>query len=107
MVMRLVIAILVLASGLALSSAGDDGAGRDQEDRRFSPRGLDEAVKRGEIRPLGEVLAAVQARYSGEILAVETEQHGSRWIYEVKILGSDGRRRKIIVDAGSLDSVEE
>src|SRR4051812_6826647 len=82
---------LEVAQREAQAPADDD----DDDGRRISPHGLDEALKHGEIRPLDQVLAAVRARFEGEIIEIEPERHGARWIYEVKLLGPDGRRRRI------------
>jgi len=65
----------------------------------------------GEVQPLQEVLALVARDYPGQVLRVEFEDdedcvHAarpadcpSRWIYELRILQSEGRLVKLKVDA--------
>jgi uncharacterized membrane protein YkoI len=108
------IAVLLCMAGFWAAHADDDHGARPtrsaivkvDEDQRASPQDLAEALKRGDILPLDDVLGAVRSRFPGEIIEVESEKHGSRWIYEVTVLGNDGRRRRIIIDARSLDITE-
>ena len=62
-----------------------------------------EARLRGEIQPIARILHQVGAQVPGEVIGVELEQEqhaGQRvWIYELKILAPDGRRREVEVDA--------
>jgi uncharacterized membrane protein YkoI len=69
-------------------------AGEQDEIRR--------AVEAGAVRPLAEILADVQARHPGRVLDVELERRadGTR-LYEIEVLGADGRTMEIQVDARS------
>ena len=60
------------------------------------------AVERGEIRPLGEVLAAARTVVPGEVIKLKLEREDGRWVYELKILTPQGRRRELEIDARSL-----
>ena len=57
------------------------------------------ALLAGEVRPLAQVLAQVAHTHPGQVLEVELEREGSRWVYELKLLQSDGRLLKLEVDA--------
>ncbi|MGQ9659042.1 MAG: PepSY domain-containing protein [Thermochromatium sp.] len=62
---------------------------------------------RGEIRPIADILHQVGAQVPGEVIGIELER-GKRagrpvWIYELKILTSDGCRREVEVDARNGD----
>lgn len=83
--------LLALAMGLApLSAAG--AKDREHEAAR-------QALARGEILPLVQILAIVAKETPGDILAIELEYRRSRPVYEVRVLGPDGRVREIFLDA--------
>ena len=62
------------------------------------------ALEAGDILPLRTILARAEASYPGQVLEVELERKGGLWIYEIKILQSDGLVVKLNFDAkdGSL-----
>lgn len=60
------------------------------------------ALKSGEIRPLSEVLAVVRAQVPGEIVEIELDREDGLWVYEIKVLTSSGRRRKVEINAQTL-----
>jgi uncharacterized membrane protein YkoI len=66
-------------------------------------------LKEGRIRPLIEIIKEVSARFPGEVLEVELELEDGRYVYEVKILGPQGRVQEIEVDAktGEVLKVED
>ncbi|TSE20959.1 Peptidase propeptide and YPEB domain protein [Tepidimonas alkaliphilus] len=70
-----------------------------QADRALDHRRAREAVLAGEIRPLAEILQRVQPLLDGEIIATELEREHGRWVYEFKVLRSDGRVVEWSVDA--------
>lgn len=74
----------------------DKDRSRDQDRAR-------NALVQGEIRPLSAVLKAVRDKVPGEIIEIELDKEDKGWIYEVKVLTSNGRRKKVDVDAHSLD----
>lgn len=98
---RPIASILATAFLLAASyaaSAVADGDKRCKHDQDCALR----AVERGEIRPFADVLALVRARVRGQIVGVELEREDGIWVYKIKILADDGRRKKMEVDARSL-----
>ena len=84
------VAGLVLASPLAVRAEDDDG---DHDRAR-------DLYERGEIEGLAGILAAVRARVPGEIVAVNLIRLGGKWTYRFQVVGADGRRRIVDVDAG-------
>ena len=57
------------------------------------------ALARHEVLPLPRILALASQKVPGDVLKVELEDEKGRLIYEVKILGHDGRVREIELDA--------
>lgn len=74
----------------------DRSRDRDQDRAR-------NALLQGEIRPLSAVLKTVRDKVPGEIIEIELDREDKGWVYEVKVLTSNGRRKKVDVDAHSLD----
>jgi uncharacterized membrane protein YkoI len=91
------LAALLLALILAfptIASADDDD--RDDHDLARS------LVERGEIKPLSEVLARATARHPGEVVSVELDEDDGRWVYEIEVVRTDGRKVEIEIDAATL-----
>ncbi|MFC6391830.1 PepSY domain-containing protein [Methylorubrum zatmanii] len=61
-----------------------------------------QALERGEIRPLDAVLAAARAAVPGDVVALDLKRDDGHWLYKLRILGQDGRRRDVKIDASSL-----
>lgn len=61
------------------------------------------ALMRGEILPLDAILSRLGARLPGEVIGLEFEQEREqgrvRWVYELRILDSDGHLLEVEVDA--------
>ena len=57
------------------------------------------ALLAGEVRPLTQVLAQVARTHPGQVMEVELEREDGRWVYELKLLQTDGRLLKLAVDA--------
>jgi len=81
---------------------------RDKDRDRSRDRDRDQdrarnALLQGEIRPLSAVLKTVRDKVPGEIIEIELDREDKGWVYEVKVLTSNGRRKKVDVDAHSLD----
>ena len=75
------------------------------KDGKDCKRGQDcarDAFKTGEIRPLSEVLAAVKDKVPGEVVKVELEREDGEWVYEVKVLTPNGRRKEVEINAKTL-----
>lgn len=89
---------------LALLALAGCGAGLRADDAPHDD--VLAAVRRGEIRPLAEIEAKLRAERPGEILKVEIERKNGAFVYEFRILGPDGRRREIHVDARTGDILD-
>lgn len=87
--------LCLLAPGMALAS--DDN---DHERAR-------QAMVRGDVLPLKRVMERLDAlRPGGHILEVELEEHGGRWVYEIKQLEPGGQIVKIKLNAQTGDLLE-
>jgi uncharacterized membrane protein YkoI len=93
----------VLACAVALGTGtaygGDDVS--HQEARRL--------VQEGRILPLAEILERAGDKASGDLLEVELELDDGAYVYELKILGPDGKVREIEIDAptGNILDIED
>jgi len=56
------------------------------------------AAQRGSIS-LGQATAMARSRYPGRVVRAEMVMMGDRVIYEIRILGDDGRVRTVRIDA--------
>lgn len=86
----------------------DHSHDKDKDKDRSRDRDRDQdrarnALLQGEIRPLSAVLKTVRDKVPGEIIEIELDREDKGWVYEVKVLTSNGRRKKVDVDAHSLD----
>ncbi|WP_332672698.1 PepSY domain-containing protein [Aromatoleum sp.] len=82
----------VFAAGL-VPSAGV--AGESDHDRAR------QALERGEVLPLRAILDKVARDYPGDVVEVELEREHGTWIYEIELIGGDGRLVKLEIDARS------
>lgn len=53
----------------------------------------------GDILPLETVIAQVRQSAEGNVVGIELERERGRWVYEVKVVGPDGRITEMDVDA--------
>lgn len=84
-------------SGLALLVLGASPLLRaDDHDAHERAR---EALEQGRVLPLRTVLDKIERDYQGQVLKVEFEQDHGRYLYEIRLLQSDGRMVKLKVDA--------
>lgn len=88
----------LLLALVALAPALGAGPARADDDGERARR----ALERGEIRPLDAVLAAARAAVPGDVVALDLKRDDGRWLYKLRILGTDGRRRDVKIDASSL-----
>lgn len=96
---HLLLAIAVLLS-LALfppSFAGDGDHDRARD-----------ALEAGKILPLPTIITQLEQTYPGQIVEVELEYDDDMWIYEIKLLRTEGTLVKIEIDAsdGTLLSIK-
>lgn len=57
------------------------------------------AVQAGEVIPLEQVLARIAKEHPGQILKIELEREDGDWLYEVKLLQTDGQLVQLLLDA--------
>ncbi len=88
--MRIAPFALALVAVLAASPPAPAFSGDEQEQAR-------QAVESGEARSLKDILR--QLKVDGRVLDASLDQAGGRWVYRIKVLGSDGRVRVLGVDA--------
>ena len=81
------------------SDRGSSSCKREQDCAR-------EAFVKGEIRPLTEVLKAVREKVPGDIIEIELDREDGIWVYEVKVLPPSGRRKKLEIDARTLEIIK-
>ena len=86
---------IVLLSALAVFAA--DARADDDRDHDVARR----AVERGEIKPLAEILQIVRDKLPGEIAGVKIERKGGRLMYELRVVGAQGRLLEVYVDAAT------
>ncbi|MBP6599169.1 MAG: PepSY domain-containing protein [Giesbergeria sp.] len=60
-----------------------------------------QAVQSGQVLPLTTVLERLAAQHPGQVLEVELEREAQQWIYEIKLLTTDGQLVKLKLDAGT------
>ena len=89
---RLMLLFLLSFSILAAPAATQER--RDHERARA-------ALEAGEIRPLAELLAEVERRYQGRVIEADLERDDGYWLYEFKILPSNGRMFVVEIDAAT------
>jgi uncharacterized membrane protein YkoI len=104
----LLVALLAVCAPPAGARDNDDDKRHDHSHDKDRDRSRDQdrarnAMLQGEIRPLSAVLKAVRDKVPGEIIEIELDREDKGWVYEVKVLTSNGRRKKVDVDAHSLD----
>jgi uncharacterized membrane protein YkoI len=83
---------LVLAMPLAARADEDDDGDHDR---------ARDLYEHGEIKGLANILDIVRAKSHGDVVAVDLIRKANRWIYRVQVVGADGRRKTIDVDAGA------
>jgi len=95
-----VLALSLVVTAPALVWAGDHKR-KDHEAART-------ALARGQVLPLTRILAIAERRAPGDVLKVELEDDDGKLVYEVKILGRNGRVREMDIDAhtGTVLKVE-
>lgn len=91
-ILRILLATALCSSLVQMGPAcADDDADRARR-----------ALERGEIRPLDDVLRAARAAVPGDVVALDLKHDDGRWLYKLRILGPDSKRRDVKVDAQSL-----
>ena len=66
-----------------------------------------QALETGQIRPLDEILRAAREAVPGDVVSVDLKRDDGRWRYKLRILGADGKRRTVKVDARSAKVLDD
>jgi len=66
-------------------------------------------LSEGRIRPLEEILDGVKSKVPGQLIEVELELDDGAYVYDLKILGANGRVMEVETDAqtGSILKIED
>ncbi len=100
---RSTIALLALMSAsLAAPALMAEERGADQHDQDRARQ----ALEHSEVRPIADVLAAVTTRVPGEVVGVELEREHGNWVYEIKVIASDGRLLEVMVEAATARVID-
>lgn len=83
---------LVLAQPLAARADEDDDGDHDR---------ARDLYEHGEIKGLSNILDIVRAQAPGDIVAVDLIRRANKWVYRFQVVGADGRRKTVDVDAGA------
>ena len=83
---------LVLATPLVARTEEDDDGDHDR---------ARDLYEHGEIRDLSTILDIVSAQVPGDIIAVDLIRLSNKWVYRFQVVGADGRRKTVEVDAGA------
>lgn len=96
---RRALASAALVAGLTLALGVYVAAHADDNDHEQALA----ALRSGEIVSLREMLGEVEQRFAGQVLQVELEKERENgrqfWIYEIKLIGTDGNVAKLKFDA--------
>lgn len=84
----------VMVAGISLGGLAQAGERIDQDEAR-------RLVEQGQIMPLDRLLSEQADRLKGRMLDVHLERSHGRLVYEIEVLGTDGRVREFYMDAGS------
>ena len=87
--------LAVFMAAASLSSPTLAGDHDDEHDR------VRRARERGDILPLMDILKRVEQAYPGQVIETEYDDEHGRMVYELVVLGDDGRVLKLYYDAGT------
>lgn len=98
---------MLLATAMLVAAATRPAAARDKDDvRRDEVR---RAVEAGEIRSLADILDTVRGKLPGDVVGVEIERKNGSWLYELRVVGSQGGIFEVYIDArnGKIERIKE
>lgn len=98
---------MLLATAMLVAAATPPAAARDKDDvRRDEVR---RAVEAGEIRSLADILDTVRGKLPGDVVGVEIEHKNGSWLYELRVVGSQGGIFEVYIDArnGKIERIKE
>lgn len=79
--------------------AGDDPREPDWVEPSSTFEQAREAVARGEILPLDRMRERLRQIRPGKIVSTKFEHEFDRWVYEFKVIDTDGQLKKVHLDA--------
>lgn len=99
----LVISIVIMTALCTLAAVVPIEAGDDRHD-------VQRALAIGEVVPLQQLFERIRRDFGGRVLKVELEQENHednlRWIYEAKILTTNGHVLELYYDAQALELLD-
>jgi uncharacterized membrane protein YkoI len=98
---------MVVAGAALVAAAPRMADARDQDELRRDE--VRRAVESGEIHSLTDILSTLRGKLPGEVAGVEIEHEGGRWLYEFRVVDSQGRLFEVYVDArnGEIERIKE
>ena len=94
--------VLSASPVLADSRRGRRGRRRKHDDNRHHDHeDAARARKSGDVLPLRDILEKLERTQQGEIVSIEFDKEDGVWVYEIKMVTSDGRYLEIYVNAKS------
>lgn len=103
---------LVLLAGLMTATATTLAWAARNNDGTDNPAGASaidssQSVAQTAIAPVESVIALARTAQPGTIIEVELDREGGKEIYEVKVIDTQGKVRKLAYDAASLQPLLE
>lgn len=96
------LAVFMAAASLSSpTQAGDDDEGTHEHEHDDEHDRVRRARERGDILPLMDILKRVEQAYPGQVIETEYDDEHGRMVYELVVLGDDGRVLKLYYDAGT------
>ncbi len=78
----------------------------DEKDHR---REIRKAVEAGEVAPLQDLLERIREQFQGRVIKAELERESrggsKRWVYEIRVLTSEGNVLKLEYDAKTMELI--
>jgi len=91
----LTLALSSTCLGLALWGSALPAAHADFDDHEMARQ----ALQQGKVLPLRTVLDKVEKEYSGQVVELEFESERGQFVYDIRLLQTDGTMLKIKMDA--------
>ena len=109
-IVRGALLLLAWAPVLPLPAAAGDKVDHDPRQehrrRRHLVRGRLSRLSGGQPEPQLQLLERLQRTHPGQVLELELEREDGRWIYDLKLLQTDGQLLKLEVDAATGQVLE-
>lgn len=87
-----ILSTAVLLAGLSAAPAAFAGDRLDHDE-------VKQLRDSGKILPMAEIIDRARSLQPGQVVEVELENKRGEYVYEMKILGDDGRVHKLYLDA--------